>query len=232
MTIHGAMMKDKLALDSIARIPYLCVLDASRQTDLQHAALRRVFAPQALIFIEGDGASGLWIIETGQVKIAKLNADGDEYILHLLGAGESFNDIAALENGTNPANATALTEAHCWLIPTETIQHFLATYPPAAHAAIRMLTSRVRTLVQRLEDLALYSVTTRLARFLLNQAETPMIEGGVTRMAIAAHLATTPESISRALRQLEKAGAIRFNRHRIEIIQPDMLHALAFIDPS
>jgi CRP/FNR family transcriptional regulator len=185
-----------------------------------------------VIFLEDDEAAGLWIIESGQVKIAKLSVDGNEYILHLLNEGDSFNDIAALENGINPATATALSDVKCWLIPTEVIQQTLETDPEAAKAAISMLTTRVRLLVQQLENLALYSVTARLARFLLQQAETPVIEGGVTRAAIAAHLATTPETISRALRTLEQAGAIEFTRHQIQISHSEILQALALIEPS
>lgn len=225
-------MKNQLPLDYIAEIPYLYVLDSPQRAYLQQAAVRHVFAAQEVIFLEGDPASGVWIIETGQVKIAKFNAAGDEYILHLLDAGNSFNDIAALENGYNPAHAIALTEVACWLIPTETIQRLLAISPSCSQAAIRMLTSRVRLLIQQLEDLALYSVTTRLARFLLQQAETPLVAGGVSRVSIAAHLATTPETISRSLRHLEAIGAIQFNRHQIEIVQPAMLRALAYSHPT
>lgn len=226
-------MSHNLPFDHIIGVPYLKHLTPSHLADLQQIAIYRTFSAQELIFMEGDAALGLWLIEFGQVKIAKLNDRGNEYILHLLGAGDSFNDIAALEDGPNPANATALLETTCWLIPTEAIQNLITTHPPTAQAAIRMLTKRVRGLVQQLEDLALYSVTARLARFLLNQAETPLIaEGGVTRVAIAAHLATTPESISRALRQLEQAGAIQFDRHRITILQPDVLHVLALVTPS
>ena len=210
-------------------IPYLAVLTEAQLEAVFQSAAARTFSTNEMIFLEGDRAAGLWLIEYGQVKIARINPDGDEYILHLLNAGDSFNDIAALENSINPANAMALSEVRCWMIPTDAIQHILETNPRAAKAAITMLTGRVHSLVQQLENLALYSVTARLARFLLQQAESPVIEGGVTRMAIAAHLATTPETISRSLRSLEQNGAIRFNRHEIEIVRSDILRALAFL---
>lgn len=220
---------DHPLLSLISHIPYLHDLPAPQQTTLLRSASRHAFAANALIFLEGDPNAGLWLIEQGQVKIHKLSAEGGEYILHLLGQGHSFNDIAALEAGPNPANATTLTEAVCWCIPSATLHHILDTTPHAAHAAIRMLTGRVRLLVGQLEGLALYSVAARLARFLLQQAETPASDG-VTRVAIAAHLATTPESVSRALRSLEQAGAIAFNRHQIEIVDAKLLRALALLD--
>ena len=61
-------------------------------------------------------ALGLWLIATGSVKIFKINLDGGEHILHLLGAGNTFNDIAALDGGANPAHAAALSETSVWLI--------------------------------------------------------------------------------------------------------------------
>ncbi len=91
-----------------------------------------------------------------------------------------------------------------------------------------LLARRVRGLVHQIEDLALYGAVVRLARFLLKQAEDPALSApGVTRAAIAAYLATTPETISRALRTLEDNGAIRFDRHRIVIIREDLLRDLA-----
>jgi CRP-like cAMP-binding protein len=76
----------------------------------------------------------------------------------------------------------------------------------------------------------LYSVPARLARFLLSQSEAPALEGpGITRTAIASHLATTPETISRTLRMLEDAGAIRFDRHQILIVNEALLRDLAML---
>jgi DNA-binding transcriptional regulator YhcF (GntR family) len=43
----------------------------------------------------------------------------------------------------------------------------------------------------------------------------------------AARLATTPETVSRALRDLEDTGAIRFDRHRIIILAPDLLQEIS-----
>jgi CRP-like cAMP-binding protein len=67
-----------------------------------------------------------------------------------------------------------------------------------------------------------------LAGFLLLQSKNPSLNGlGISRTAIAARLATTPETVSRALRELEDKGAIRFDRHRIVILAPDLLQAIS-----
>ena len=99
-----------------------------------------------------------------------------------------------------------------------------------ALAVIQGLAGRVRQLVLQIEDLALRSVTGRLARFLLEQVENPALAAPVvTRTLIASYLATTPETVSRSLRSLETIGAIRFDRHRIVIVKTDLLRELALL---
>ncbi|MCA9890236.1 MAG: Crp/Fnr family transcriptional regulator [Anaerolineae bacterium] len=195
-----------------------------------NSVLRRYEASE-VIFLEGDLADGLWIVEKGRIKIYKLHPEGGEHILHLRGPGNTFNDIAALDGGYNPANATALSQdVRLWLVPTDTIAQVLSTNPQVAFNVIRLLAKRVRSLVGQIEDLALYSVLVRLARFLLKQVEDPNLSGpGVTRTAIAAHLNTTPQTISVALRELEAANAIEFDRHQIVIISEDALRAIAML---
>lgn len=197
---------------------------------VSHSILRQ-FSAGEIIFLEGDPTHGLWIVEEGSVKIFKLNPDGGEHILHLRGPGTSFNDISALDGGANPANAAALsTKADVWLIPVDVIQMVLARNPLVALNVIRLLAARVRSLVTQIEDLALYSVMVRLARFLIKQATDPSLSApGVTRTAIAAHINTTPQTISNLLRSLEEAGAIEFNRHRIVIVNERILRSIAMM---
>ncbi len=195
---------------------------------LETAAQRRILTPNEGVFLEGDPSSGLWLIEHGRIKIFKLSMDGEEHILHLLGAGDTFNDIAAFDGGANPANATALIDSTLWLIPAAVLQTLIAADGHLALTVIRLLAGRVRRLVIQIEDLALHSVTIRLARFLLQQLDNPALSGpGITRVTIAAHLATKPETISRALRSLEQAQAIRFDRQRIIIEREDLLRTIA-----
>ena len=194
-------------------------------------SILQTFSANEVIFLEGNPAEGLWIVEAGRVKIFKLSPDGNEHILHLLGPGKTFNDIGALDGGNNPANATALSaEVHVWLVPSDIITQVLMQNPKVALNVIRLLAVRVRSLVSQIEDLTLYSVIVRVARFLLKQLDDPGLSGpGVTRTAIAAYLNTTPQTISVALRELEAAGAIEFDRHQITIVDEDKLQTIALL---
>ncbi len=225
--------KEHLALASIQShiqsITYFEGLAANELEYLAAHALSRRLVGGEIVFLEGEPAGGLWIVEQGAIKIFKLSQDGSEHILHLRGPGNTFNDVAALDGGLNPAGAAALSaEARVWLLPTAVIDHVLASNPQVALNVIRRLARRVRTLVGQIEDLALHSVIVRLARFLLKQAEDASLSGpGITRTAIAAHINTTPQTISTLLHTLEEAGAIRFDRHHIVIADEAILRSIA-----
>ncbi|MCU0464446.1 MAG: Crp/Fnr family transcriptional regulator [Anaerolineae bacterium] len=217
----------------IQSLPYLVGLtDTELDVIIQHSRLYR-FAAGETIFWEGDDSRGLWVIEQGTVKIYKTRPDGGEYILHLLGVGDTFNDMAARGGGTTPASAAALSpDLMVWVIPQATIQTILTQNSQVALNAISLLTRRVRGLVSQMEDLAMHSVGVRLARFLLHQSESESPHPtGVTRTAIAAHLNTTPQTVSVVLREFETAGAIAFDRQRIHILQPAILRRLALLTP-
>ncbi len=217
-------------VDHLRVLPYFEGCAQATLDLLAEQSLKRRFDAGSAIFHEGDQALGLWLIEYGSVKIFKTSLDGVEHILHLLGEGNTFNDIASFDGGANPAHAAALSETSVWLIPLASIDAALAADPVLARRVIRLLALRVRGLVHRFEDLTLYGVVVRLARFLLQQADNPALSApGVTRAAIAAYLATSPETISRALHTLEDSGAIRFDRHRIIIVREDLLRDLAAV---
>jgi CRP-like cAMP-binding protein len=215
-------------IERLADLPYFGALSPDRLAALADRAQCRTVAPQTMLFGWDEPAAGLWIIEAGRVKICRVSADGREHILRFAGPGDSFNEIPALDGGPNPASAITLSDVIAWVLPADVVQEALRTDHDLALAVIKVLVQRTRELVQQIEDLALCSVTARLARFLLNQLDNTALSGpGVTRASIAAHLATTPETVSRALRTLEDIGAIRFDRQDIVIVRPDLLRSVA-----
>lgn len=217
-----------LLLDRLAALPYLRSVRADRLAALADQTICRTFPAQTLIFGQDEPASGLWIIERGTVKIFRLSPDGREFILRIVGPGDSFNDIPALDGLSNAASVIALSRVTAWMVPGDLIVEELRADPAVALDVVGILTHRVRELVQQVEDLALCSVATRLARFLIKQLDDATLSSAsITRTTIAAHLATTPESISRALRTLEDIGAIQADRHDVIVIREDLLRSVA-----
>lgn len=210
--------------------PYFAHIPAATVDMLAAKARRRTFERGQVLFISGEPSAGLWVLEKGRVKVYKTIPDGREHVLHLLGPGDTFNDVPAFDGGPNAAGAMAITGGVAWILPARTLQDALSADHELALGVITGLNQRIRQLVVQIEDLALRSVTARLARFLLEQRDNPALAGpAVTRALIATHLGTTPETVSRVLRALEESGALVFDRHRIVIRNPNLLREIALL---
>lgn len=210
--------------------PYFALVPQEQLNVLARQAKRRTFVAGEVLFLTGEPSAGLWIIERGRVKVFKTTPEGREHVLHLLGPGDTFNDVSALDSGPNAASAMAISAGVAWVLRAAVLEAALADDHALALGVIHGLNQRMRQLVVQIEDLALRSVTARLARFLLVQRENPSLSGpAVTRALIATHLGTTPETVSRALRTLEETGALAFDRHRIIIRNAALLREIAML---
>ena len=222
-----------LHLDLLRRVPYFAGLTDEVLGALLGVAGFRHYSRGQLIFLEGDPCAGLFIVAAGEVKIFKLSPQGREQIIHQLEPGGTFNDVAVLDGGPNPASAAATTDSTLCIIGREDIRRLAHTYPHLAWALIESVARRARHLVSVVEDLSLRSVKARLARLLLTEAErisgTGAIDRGqmMTQADMAARLGTVREMIGRALRDLADEGLIEFDRHRIVITDRAGLQAVA-----
>lgn len=216
----------------LRRVPYFGGLPESLLGSLAAACIARQYDRGQVIFLEGDPCAGLHIMDAGEVKIYKLSPQGREQILHRVGPGETFNDVAVLDGGPNPASAAALAATSLWVITRGALQGLAQQHPALAWALIESIARRARHLVAMVEDLSLRSVKARLARLLLQEAERSTQAGTlersqmVTQAEMAARLGTVREMIGRALRELADDGVIEFDRHRIVVVDRAALAAV------
>ncbi len=218
---------------ALRAVPYFAALDGWIVREIARCTRRETYQSGEMIFMEGDPCAGLFLIQTGLVKIYKLSAEGREQTLHALGPGQSFNEVAVLDGGPNPANTTAVDATVVLRLPREDIRELAYRHPALAWAMLEHIARRARFLVSVVEDLGLRSVKARLAKLLLEEAQRSADAGSVERSQLltqhemASRLGTVREMIGRALRSLVQDGAIRIDRHRIEVIDRAELEAQA-----
>ncbi len=201
------------------------ISDAALQK-LMESAVQRSVAAGTILFMEGEPVRGFYLVETGHVKISRHAQDGREHILHLLGEGDSFNEVAALDGGPNPATATAHSDAVVYCILRDELRKIVHENPDLAWAMIETISRRARHLVGMVQDLSMRSVKGRLANLLLDQAEaneTDAVPRMLTQEEMASRLGTVREMVGRALRGLASDGIIEFDRHRIVVLDVERL---------
>lgn len=201
-------------------VPYLHELPTEVIGKLSTAASPHTYQAAQMIFNEGDPVAGLFLVESGTVKVCRFSKEGREYILQTFQRGDTFNDVAALDGGANPATAVAMSEARLWRIARPDLKTIAYQHPELAWALIESISRRTRHLVGVVQDLAMRSVRGRLAHLLLEQAKASSEGRAIPMMTqdeMASHLGTVREVVGRALRSLAAAGIIEIDHHRIVI---------------
>lgn len=203
--------------DFLRSLPYFATLSAEEVERIGKETVELSFAKREILFLEGESCQGLYIVKSGQIRVFKSSPEGREQVLLIAGPGDSFNDVPIFDGGLNPASSSALEASTVYIVPKETVLSLVADCP-AALAVIRLFAGRMRRLTALVEDLSFRSVVSRLAKLLLDLA---VVEDGpspirhLTQDEMAAMVGTVRDMISRALRALEKEGAIKVEAHRI-----------------
>ena len=99
---------------------------------LARMSVRKTFPRQATIFGEGQETQGFYLLITGQIKLVKSSPEGKEYIIRLVGPGETFAEAAVFAEISYPATAIALEDCQTLFFPKGPFLHHLAASPALA----------------------------------------------------------------------------------------------------
>lgn len=229
-TSNSPSRKDVLEILSV--VPYFRDLDDDVLKSVARAAIRREYDQDQLVILEGVPSSGLYIVQSGWLKVVKIAIDGREQILQFLGPGEAFNAVGVFTQTPSPATVIALETTTAWVVLRERMLRLLEEYPQLAQQVIEDMAGRVTHLISLVEDLSLRTVEGRLARRLLDQAvgDTIQRQRWATQAEMASRMGTVPDVLNRVLRQLADEGLIRVDRKRIEILDRPGLEDKAMVD--
>jgi CRP/FNR family transcriptional regulator len=168
-------------------------------------------------------------VQSGLIKVYRTSTAGREQVLRLLGAGETFNDVPALDGGPNPASAAAAEPSVVYILGQKQLHRLVVEHPEVADAAIKRLSLALRHLVTVVGDLSFLHVKARLAKALIEQEEA-IAEGRRTRystqLELAAITGTAREIVARALTTFAALGAVAISKGHARVIDAARLRAL------
>ncbi|MCD6553346.1 MAG: Crp/Fnr family transcriptional regulator [Anaerolineae bacterium] len=212
-----------ITVQTLSQWPFFSGLDDDALREIVPYVHERTFSLGQMIVSEGDPCQAVYFVAQGVVRIRRLSLEGREHVMAYLGPGESFNLVPALDGGSNPATVNALTDTRLYSIHCQYFRRIMRDHPEVALAVLERLAAKVRHLSDMVEDLALHSVRTRLARFLLAHAEGTLSPKHWTQQEIAAHIGTVREMVGRTLRAFADEGLVRRERGRIVVVDREGL---------
>lgn len=183
---------------------------------LAQRAVARHFSTDEIVFSEGEPCAGMYVVESGHVRIFKSSASGREQVLNIEGPGSSVAELPVFDGGNYPASVSAVDEARLLFISKQDFQALCLAHPQVALKVLAVVGARLRKLVGIIEELSFSTVRHRLASFLVRQARKGKrtahgieISLPTSNQELAAQIGTVRELVSRNLSRLQTEGLIR-----------------------
>lgn len=227
---------DKMSLQAtLHRMPLFATVPPAVLAELAQLAVVRSVRAGQVVFSEGDEARALPLLLSGQIKLARIAADGREQVLHLVRAPSSFAEAAVFGPGVYPATAEVTKGGVLAEIPRVDLLALLRRRPEVALAMLASMSVWLRRLVDLIEGLSLRTVEERVAGYLVSAAARSgcALESGVRvrledpKRLIAASCGTAPEVLSRTFRKLEARNLLCVDGVEVTILDAPGLLRLA-----
>ena len=213
-----------LTPDELGSMPLFACLQEEHRTLLLDRHRETSHQLDQVIVMEQDWGESLFLIRDGLAKVRTYTADGDEVIMSLLGPGDVFGEMAALDGASRSADVVALTPLHLVKMRSAPFESLLGQLAPFALALARLEAGRLRDLNQRFA-LQSADATTRLLDALAYlarkssggqdlQSEIPPL--AQREIALLAGLAR--ETASRTLSKLRSRGTVNEENGKLSLV--------------
>jgi CRP-like cAMP-binding protein len=197
--------------------------------EIASCARARTFARNELLFMQGQSARNLVMIQTGSVKLSQLSPNGNEVILWMTGSGDSVGIPADSLPHSHTCSARAMEQCRALVWEYKNLQDLMAEYPQIRRNISYILSSRLSELQERFREVATEKVAQRLALALLRlvkQVGKPA-HGGMeiclSREELAQMTGTTLFTISRLLSKWGEEGFVLPRREAVVVLDQKRL---------
>ena len=217
-------------------VPIFSGLNEPELAFLTARVVQRKFAAGQLIFGEGEPCAGLYVVESGTVRIFKSSPGGREQVLSIDGPGGSIAELPVFDGGNYPASAQSITASTLLFFSKQDFQSLCIQHPEVALKVLRVVGGRLRRLVGIIEELSFTTVRHRLAALLVRLAKSEGARRGtvaefslpVNNNELAAQIGTVRELVSRNLSRLQAEGLIEIDGRNVRV--PDVKKLEAELD--
>jgi CRP-like cAMP-binding protein len=224
-------------LHRLKQDPLFETLPADELEVLARVSRTQCLAPGEVLLLEGDECRALYIVDRGTVRLSKSSSSsaygfGREQTIRLMVPGDSFNEVPVFDDGPNPVTAEAVEESSVIVVPKREVQALVERSPEFAGVIIKIMAQRLRHMLAMIEDVSMRDVTGRVAKILLQvQQPSAGVGAGVTtgrrltQREIAEMAGTAREVVARALKKMERTGAVSVQRGNVQILDSELLQS-------
>ena len=181
-----------------------------------------------IIFQPDDKPEALYLLKTGSVQIYRISPDGKRFIISNIEPGMFFGEMALLGQSVYDSFAETVEDSTLCVMSRRDVEYLMGRYPIVGVRIMQTLADRLSEAETQLEDLALKSLTSRLATLILRlTSEANARVTGLTHNDLAERVGTSRETATQALNELKNSGLIAIGRKRIDVLNRQALEDVA-----
>jgi len=178
------------------------------------------FQKSEMLFSAQDEADGFYYVESGEIRVYKMDEQGREAEVVRLGPGGFLGEAIVFASPVFPVFAQAVTDSVALFFAKKEIKQEMAKNPGIAMYFVELLAGKCVVLSNKIESLGLRTVRQRLARYILSGCSgdrSCVVELKVRKGELAKILGTVSETLSRNLKQMQEEGLIEVEGNKISI---------------
>ena len=199
----------------IERVPIFGSLSQDEMGEIAAITKAQSFDKGQIIYMAGDQGGKLYVLHCGQVKISRLNAEGKEQVIRVLGPGEFMGELSLLSSLPMTDHAETLAPSTMCLIEGARLKELMKKYPSIAFKVMEELSERLEQAEKLIQTINLNTVEQRLAEALLTLSDgRNEVVLKMTKGDFASQLGMSQETLSRKLAAFQTAGLVGLTGQR------------------
>ena len=178
----------------------------------------------------GLDCEGLMVVRSGRLRVYLISATGREATLFRPAPGETciFTASCIMRNIDFDVYIDADADSEVYILPVRYYQEVCNLNKDAEDFTNQVIAARFSDVMWVMEQILFSSVDKRLALFLLEQSDDEKSDTfSITHEAIAGHLGSAREVVSRMLKYFEREGMVEVFRGGVKITDAAKLRKVA-----
>ena len=227
------LQADKDRMDDMEFQNYFPVwnkLNTVHQGQILGTRITRTVKKGTVIHNGSNDCTGLLLVKSGQLRAYILSDEGREITIYRLFDRDMclFSASCMMRSIQFDITIEAEKNTDLWIIPVEVYQSIMAESAPVANYTNELMATRFSDVMWLIEQIMWKSLDKRVAAFLLEESA---IEDSdtlkITHEAVANHLGSHREVITRMLKYFQNEGMVKLSRGTIELADKTKLEEIS-----
>lgn len=153
-------------------------------TYFEQAGFLQTYAPQDVIYMQGDQAKRMYFIKEGRVRAYYITSSGKELTFEIIEKGRIFGESSFLSQCARPVSISAVTDVVLYACDMTRLYTYMDESKELTHILLQLLSNTCNHLSEQLRRITLYDRYQKIASFLLNETLHPDFDRGVSKTSI------------------------------------------------